>query len=112
MTEITVFKKNDAIVSILFKGHTGAGVSGEDLVCAALSSIAQTAVLGLIDVAKIDARYERDELKGTLWMTLPNNLTKKSRRDADMILGTLMCGVYDLQKGYPKFIKTEVTACL
>ena len=112
MTTVTIKKKHDHICEVLLMGHAGGGAYGEDLVCAALSAISQTAVLGLNEVAKIKATFSRDNLKGLLWIALPDNLTKQQQHDADMILGTMMCGIYDIQKGYPKLIKTEVTACL
>ena len=43
MTVIRIGKKNGKIVSVECDGHTGYGVEGEDVVCAALSSIVQTA---------------------------------------------------------------------
>ena len=41
-------------------GHTGYGVEGEDVVCAALSSIVQTAVLGLMGVAGLNVNLMRN----------------------------------------------------
>ena len=112
MTSVKVNKKNNHIISVSISGHAGAGAYGQDIVCAAISALSQTAALGLIKVAKIDAHFHRDELKGSFRITLPEELSEAARRDADMILETMMCGIRDIETGYPKYIKTEVTACL
>ena len=43
MTDVKITKKDGSIVSVVCDGHTGYGVEGEDIVCAALSSVVQTA---------------------------------------------------------------------
>ena len=54
MTTVKFGKSDNRIVSVECDGHTGYGVEGEDIVCAALSSIVQTAVLGVMRVAGIN----------------------------------------------------------
>ena len=39
MTNVTIEKKGNSIIKIVCDGHTNYGVEGEDIVCAALSSI-------------------------------------------------------------------------
>ena len=89
-------------------GHTGYGAEGEDIVCAALSSIVQTAVLGLMGVAGISVELMRDDKNGILDMSLPDTLSQTRRHDADVILETMLMGVADLYEGYSDFIELEV----
>lgn len=105
MTRVTVIKIKGHIVSLVADGHTGYGVEGEDIVCAALSSVIQTAVLGLMRVAGINAEVETDE--GYLSLELPK-LNEQDRHNADMILDTMLCGIADLNEGYSDFIELEV----
>ena len=105
MTRVTVIKSKGHIVSLVADGHTGYGVEGEDVVCAALSSVIQTAVLGLMRVAGINAEVETDE--GYLSLELPK-LNEQDRHNADMILDTMLCGIADLNEGYSDFIELEV----
>lgn len=107
MTEIKVFKKNGSVVRVVCDGHTGYGVEGEDIVCAALSSIVQTALLGLLAVARINVSFVKDDCKGRLEFTLPE-LDERRRHDADVILDTMLCGVSDLREAYSDFIDLEV----
>lgn len=107
MTKVRIQKHNGSIVSVECDGHTGYGVEGEDIVCSALSSIVQTAALGLMQVAGIDLDYEVREEDGYLKFTLPP-LSKERRRDANMILNTLYLGIFDLHEGFSDFIELEV----
>ncbi|MCI8944970.1 MAG: ribosomal-processing cysteine protease Prp [Clostridia bacterium] len=108
MTKVFVTKQNDSIVEIECVGHTGYGVEGEDVVCAALSAIVQTAILGLKEVIKVKVDYTTDDKRGYLKATLPSNIDNATRHDCDVILYTMVAGIADMQKGFPKFIKLEV----
>ena len=108
MTKVFVTRQNNSIVEIECDGHTGYGVHGEDVVCAALSSIVQTAVLGLFSVAGVNLDFKTDDKRGYLKATLPQNLDKATRHDCDVILNTMMLGIADLHEGYSDFIELEV----
>lgn len=108
MTTVTVKKINGRIAEIICDGHTGYGVAGEDIVCAAVSSIVQTAVLGIFSVAGVNAEYKIDEERGYLRLTLPKNMTSSQSHDSEVILKTLMCGIADLHEGYSDFVELEV----
>ncbi len=108
MTEVSVTRKNGKIVGFTCDGHTDYGEEGEDIVCAALSSITQTAALGLMQVAAIPIGYQTDAKRGYLKLTLPESLSEADRNNADMILETMFLGIADLNAEYGKFIKLEV----
>ena len=108
MTKIQIKKKQNSIIKVECDGHTGYGVQGEDIVCSAISSIVQTAALGLLMVAAINAEIKRDDEKGFFAIILPENLTNEQRHDANVILGTMLCGIQDLREEYSDFIELEV----
>ncbi|NCA66974.1 MAG: ribosomal-processing cysteine protease Prp [Clostridia bacterium] len=108
MTRIIFTRKNGRIARVECDGHTGYGVEGEDIVCAALSSIVQTAVLGVLGVAKVNADYRIDEEKGNLTLSIPDNISAKQADATEIILSTLLLGVSDLHEGYSDFIEMEV----
>ena len=108
MTTVKFGKSGNRIVSVECDGHTGYGVEGEDIVCAALSSIVQTAVLGLMRVAGINVEYTVRKEEGYLKAVLPKNLSERQTHDADVILSTLLLGVSDLYEGFSDFINLEV----
>lgn len=108
MTKVTVFSESGHIVAVEAEGHTGYGEQGEDIVCAALSSILQTALLGLLTVLGIEVKYDRTEGEDAkLSFSLPR-LSKDARHDADVILNTMLCGVSDLYSEYSDFIQLEM----
>lgn len=108
MTKVTVRREDGHIVSVESDGHTDYGEEGEDIVCAALSSVIQTAALGLFRVAGLrEVRIERDDAAARFAIRV-GALNKADRHDADTILETMLAGVVDLHESFSKFIKLEV----
>jgi len=108
MTKVRITKLGNNITGIECFGHTGYGVAGEDIVCAALSSVVQTAVLGILQVAGINADYKVNEKKGYLKLALPTDLTPSKRHDADVVLNSMLLGISDLYQSFSDFIELEV----
>ena len=108
MTHIVITKKNGQIKSVECDGHTGYGVEGEDIVCSALSSVVQTAVLGLLLVAGVSVDLKREEARGYLKAVLPDGLSEEQSHDCQVILSTMLCGISDLHEGFSDFIELEV----
>ena len=108
MTNVSITKRNGEIVKVVCDGHTNYGVSGEDIVCSALSSVVQTAVLGILTVVGVNLNLKRDENRGYLSFEVPNNLTEEQSHDISVILNTMLCGISDLREGYSDFIELEV----
>lgn len=108
MTTIKIFKKNNKLTGIKVSGHTGFGEYGQDILCASISSIVQTAGLGLRNLVsqkismKINPNIPSFEIK------LPSDLLMQQYLQAELILNTCILGLEDLQSGYPKNIKLEV----
>jgi uncharacterized protein YsxB (DUF464 family) len=108
MTSVTVYKKGGRIARVVCDGHTGYGVAGEDIVCAALSSVVQTAVLGLVTVAAVNVDIKRDDKKAYIEFTLPEALNETKQTKADVILDTMLLGVSDLYQSWSDFIELEI----
>ncbi len=108
MTDITVFKSGDKYTRLICEGHTGYGESGEDIVCSALSSIVQTAALGMLMIACANVEVIRDDKRAYLEIIVPQELDKDKAHDVQVIFGTMMCGVSDLYSEYSDYINLEV----
>ena len=108
MTDIKLKRINNSIVEVTASGHTGFGEQGEDIVCAGLSTLIQSALLGLLSVAKINVKYTVNEETGSLRFTLPEILSEQERHDADVILNTMLCGINDFYTEYSDYINLEV----
>jgi hypothetical protein len=109
MTSVT-FKKNrdNEILEFTADGHTNYGVEGEDIVCAAVSSIIQTAALGILIKAQVQAKITRDDKRGYLKLELPIDLTTTQRHDCNVILDTMVLGLADLAENYSDFIELSL----
>ena len=108
MTKVTILKKNNQIFEVECDGHTNYGEKGEDIVCASLSSIVQTAVLGLLMVALVELDMKRDDDEGYLKFTLPEKLDETQKIQCSAILDTMMCGISDLYESFSDYIELEV----
>ena len=75
MTTVRVTKRFERIISVECEGHSGYAEYGEDIVCAGISSIVQTALLGLMQVAGVAVDYEADADRGYLRMSLPEDIS-------------------------------------
>ena len=108
MTDITITRNNGSIVQVTASGHTGYGEAGEDIVCAGVSTLIQSALLGLLQVVGVNVKYTVNEQEGSLKFTLPQNLTNAERHDCDIVLNTMLCGLQDFFTEYSDFINLEV----
>ena len=108
MTDITIKKEGNSVIEVVASGHTGYGEAGEDIVCAGVSTLLQSALLGLLQGVGINVSYSVNEETGSLRFTLPKNLTPQERHDADIVLGTLLCGLQDFYTEYSEYINLEV----
>lgn len=108
MTHIKFYVSNGHVTAVHATGHSGYAEEGEDIVCSGVSSILQTAILGLLKVAGIQVGYKIDEAAGSLEIIVPQNLGELAQRDSDVILKTALEGVSDIAEGYSDYIKLEV----
>jgi len=93
------------IMGFEVSGHSGYAEAGKDIVCAAVSAIVQTAILGLMDVVGIEVMY--DQRPGKARCCLPDGLSKDLREKANIVLETMLCGLKSIQEGYELYIKVE-----
>ena len=111
MTTITVFVKDDRITGFRAKGHSGYAQRGEDIVCAAVSALTQTACMGLTELVKADAVISQKD--GELRLEIPEGLEPEKRDKAELLLRMMLMGLRSVEKDYSdylKIIKKEVKA--
>lgn len=106
MIKIQIVCQDGAVVRVLANGHAGYAESGSDIVCAAVSAVMETALLGLKKVAGVTVDSVRDEKKGFLEFWLKTDAAEK--RDCQVILQTMLAGITDLTESWSRYIKTEV----
>ncbi|MBQ7515107.1 MAG: ribosomal-processing cysteine protease Prp [Schwartzia sp.] len=100
MIRIKIIRSGNRIAAFRVNGHSGTAPRGEDIVCAGVSALAQTALLGLSEHLHRQISYDIQP-GGDLRMTLrgePDDLT-------EAILETMLLGMTEIQRQYPKAVQ-------
>jgi len=85
---------------IRIEGHTGFGTKGTDIVCAGISAIAQSAVVGITKVAGIQQDVVQGE--GFLETRIAVNGIPEARKKAlVVIVETMLAGMREIEREYP-----------
>ena len=108
MTKIKLFKRKDVFVMIECSGHTGYDIEGRDIVCASVSSIVQSCMLGITKTLGIRAKVTRRDRDGYIKLELPLDTDKELMDKAQLLIKVLEDSITDLLKGYSKYISMEV----
>ena len=104
MTRITVIKDNKGqTTEFKVVGHSGYAAEGEDIVCAGISSIVQTVMLGLLKYLPEEPRIVHE--KGNVECVISESC--KGSRDAEILIGTMLAGLYEIANIYPEFCLIE-----
>ena len=106
MTQIKIFWQNKNIMGFECSGHTGYGEQGSDIVCAAISTLTLTCILGLEKVQKQDVDIKRDDKRGYLKVALKTTDFKKVE-ESQVLFETMLLGLKEIQRAYKKYIKLE-----
>lgn len=102
MIRIEFQKKGDMLLGFECKGHTGLADSGEDVVCAFISSACYMAANTVTEVMSLKA----DAAATDGYMRLSINQTPDKAQD---IMNGLLFHLTELEKQYPKNIKVTTT---
>ena len=94
------FNKEGLITGYKVESHAGLAEAGKDILCAAVSAITQTPILGLERHLKRHPRCQVAE--GTLKVELD-----KVDEATQTLLATMLCGLQDLTEKYPENVRIE-----
>ena len=105
MIAIRVHRSRDSTVHVRVSGH-GAGKKGEDIVCAAVSSITQTALAGLLYYGKSLVKWKKKD--GLLDFSISGTPDQELSAAFNTIICTMVLGLKGILKEYPKIVKLDV----
>ncbi|HHV34534.1 MAG TPA: ribosomal-processing cysteine protease Prp [Syntrophomonadaceae bacterium] len=113
MINATFFEgKHGELRGFLVRGHAGYAPAGEDIVCAGVSALVQTAAVGLRCFLSVEPLVD-DRTKSLndvfVKLILPENLTREDKRTAQVILETMELGIQGIAGSYGKYL--EVRRC-
>lgn len=111
MINVVIFKdKTGNIGRYKISGHADYDVKGKDIVCAAVSILAQTTLISLVEVCGLDENaldYEIIEKHGIIDVKLPDVIDEDIRTKTKVALGLLEIGINAIQKNYPEYVTLE-----
>jgi len=99
---VVVFDSKGHVSRFDVTGHAGFDVPGKDIVCAAVSAVVQSAVIGLTEVIGLDIEYMQKN--GNAHCIIPDNIDHYEREKADIVLKTMLYGLRSIQTGYSNFV--------
>ena len=96
-------RKGDCLIGFRVTGHAGYAEHGQDIVCAAVSALAQTAVIALERLTEGDIAVNVQE--GSLECQLGGAGEHGSR--AWVILESMRLGLQEIATHYPKYVRID-----
>lgn len=110
MVEVTLhYDRNNRVSSFTVEGHAGYAAYGKDIVCAAVSVLAQTAIIGLEYF--LEPKPEVVIKNGFLSCRLPEEMSDRERIQAEAIVGTLALGLESTRNQYPEHMRILKRRC-
>lgn len=98
MIKVKLLVNADRIIGVRASGHSNLDKSGNDILCAAVSTLIQTAYLAIVDIYGDIPYKERD---GYFEFNVPDG------HDADVIIRAMQVGLQDLASGFPQNLNLE-----
>ncbi|MFO7245429.1 MAG: ribosomal-processing cysteine protease Prp [Thermaerobacter sp.] len=95
------------IVEFSLSGHAGFAERGRDVVCAAVSALAQAALIGLEEVLRIDVEAEVDDDQGRLRCRIPEEAAASRLQGAAVLTETLLRSLRSIEAGYPGHVQVR-----
>ena len=100
MISIEINRNEDKqVIACHIDGHAGYDNHGYDIVCAAVSVLSCTAIVGLQQVAHQDGDYSN--ASGRCDMVLLGDITQSGQD----ILETMILGLSEVSRQYPEFVQ-------
>ena len=106
MTDIVLYREGEALRGIEGRGHSGFAERGEDVVCAAVSSLLHALLVGLLDVAEVEGlEHEVDPEVPLIQVVWP----RERAEELSLLTETIALSLREIGSGSPGHVDiTEV----
>jgi len=101
MITVTIVKDGFDYKGIRSEGHANYAPHGQDIVCASISALIQTAIQGIINLSKYD-EYHMDS--GRFGVTVSIDTSKAEQERANAILATIELGIIVIRNMHEEYI--------
>ena len=105
MTSVTFLTEDARIIGFDVQGHSGWGESGEDIVCAAITSAVRLVEATVNDVMGLCAAVKVREADASISLRLPGGLANTAESTCQNLLTGLMVYLAQLHDEYPDNIE-------
>lgn len=105
MTTVTFLTEDARIIGFDVQGHSGWGESGEDIVCAAITSAVRLVEATVNDVMGLCAAVKAREADASISLRLPGGLANTAESTCQNLLTGLMVYLAQLHDEYPDNIE-------
>ena len=105
MTTVTFLTEDARIIGFDVQGHSGWGESGEDIVCAAITSAVRLVEATVNDVMGLCAAVKVREADASISLRLPGGLANTAESTCQNLLTGLMVYLAQLHVEYPDNIE-------
>ena len=103
MTTVSFYSRNSKLTGFKATGHAGNTPAGENIICAAVSALTQTAYIGLKEVGSIPVMF--DTADAYFEVRLCPELDAIQSEKAQLLLETLRQGLKAIEREYPKEVR-------
>ncbi len=101
---VVKFKKKDNLyMSFEIKGHANSGKYGEDVVCAAISSVSTMTLNGILEVLNLEIKYKYEE--GYIYCDLNNHVNNLELQN---LIKIMYLFIESVANEYPKNVKIDL----
>ena len=108
MIKIKIQRQKNKIIYFEIKGHANFSEYGEDVICAAVSSVGQMTVNGLIETLKLKKKLKFTEEDGYISCDLKNSgLTDDELENADILVESMYSYLKAVARSYSEFVRLE-----
>jgi len=105
MIHIRIVSSGERITAVELTGH-GGEARGRDIICAAVSAVAETALAGLLHYGRNQVHWHMDE--GFLSIRVGNVEQGDRRELLNAILTTMVIGLREIAREHPRKIRIEL----
>ncbi len=93
------------VLGFACKGHADYAEKGADVICAGISALTMTTILGLQQLTKLKLKIKQNSKKGWLecnWDNVPAEMDH-----ANLIVEVMIIGLKDIAAQYPEYLKVS-----
>ncbi len=108
MTRVSLFSAGGLFTGFKAEGHTGYAPEGKDIVCAGVSALIQSTVLGLTSLLEIKPAIKTKKKTGLFLCRLPQALPEEKQEKADLLLRCMYLGLQEIAKEYRDYLQVCV----